>query len=223
MVRRVPCRPQHEVDLVVAVAGVVVEERKLTNVGLLGDVHRVVDGAVPPMTLLLELGRRVLRIVDQQVDTVAELEDVVGNEVVGLGLPRSPAAPMPPALTVVGEVRDRDALPLEPVPERRTDVADPPGPHLGGGRHREVVVADVVELHRALELLGRDREVRRPHHPGEDLTERALLLARAVDVERVPGAVHRHEERQALHVIPVEVAEQQDGSVEIGPAVVDEL
>ena len=66
----------------------------------------------------------------------------------------------------------------------------------------------------ALELLGRDREVRRLHHAGEDLAERAFLLARAVDVERVARPVQRHEERQALHVVPVEVA-QQDGAVEV--------
>ena len=74
--------------------------------------------------------------------------------------------------------------------------------------HGEVVVAGVVEQHRALELIGADREVRRAHHPLEDLTERAVLLARAVDVDDRAGQVQRHEERQALHVVPVEVAEE---------------
>ena len=95
---------QEPVDLVVGVRGIVVEERELPRAGLVGDVHRVVDRAVTPVALVLELARRVLRVVDQQIDAVDELEHLVGDEVVAARL--GPAAAR---LTVVGEVGDRDA------------------------------------------------------------------------------------------------------------------
>ena len=69
-----------QVELVVAVRGVVVEQRQALGAGFLRDVHRVVDRAVTPVALVLELGRRVLRVVDQQVDAVAEVEHVVGTK-----------------------------------------------------------------------------------------------------------------------------------------------
>ncbi len=100
----------------------------------------------PQCALLLELVRRVLRVVDEQVDAVAEVEHLVGDEVVGLAVD----AP----LTVVGQVGDRDAVQLEAVAERRSDVPDPPRAHLRVA-DREVVVAGVVEVERALELSGR--------------------------------------------------------------------
>ncbi len=217
MVRGVAGRPQQQVDLVVAVRRVVMEQREALHARFLRDVHRVVHRAVTPVALVLELRRRVLRVVDQQIDAVAELEDILGDVLVGVRVATdlaSTGCTHPATLTVVGEVRDRDAVPIEPVTERRSDVADPAGPHLRGGRHREVVLTDIVEPHFALELLRRDREVRRLHHPGEDLADRAFLLARAVHVERVAAAVERHEERESLDVVPVEMA-QQDGAVEV--------
>src|SRR4029079_18208264 len=46
---------------------------------LTGQPHRVLDRAVAPRALAGELGRRVLGVVDQQVDAVAELGDAVGD------------------------------------------------------------------------------------------------------------------------------------------------
>src|SRR3954469_2066854 len=69
-----PRRLEEAVDRVVAAAGIVVEQRERPHVGLLRDLQREVDGAVAPVLLLLELLRRVLRVVDEQVGAVAQLE-----------------------------------------------------------------------------------------------------------------------------------------------------
>ena len=84
---------------------------------------------------------------------------------------------------------------------------------------REVVLAGVVEADVARQLVGRDREERRPHQLGEHLAERPSVLARPEHVERRALAVERREERKALHVIPVQVR-QQHGAVELVRAAV---
>ena len=185
--------------------------------GFLRHVHRVVDGAVTPVPLVLELGRRVLRVVDQQVDAVAEVEHVLGHEVVGVGRRRSPALPAGAERSPGrGRRGTRSRRPASRAGSRASgrrggSSATAPSPWSTSGKSSSPTSwnADV-----ALELLGRDREVRRLHHPGEDLAERAFGLARAVHVERVARPVQRHEERQALHVVPVQMA-QQDGAVEV--------
>ena len=67
------------VDHVVVVRRVVVVQRQPPGADLGGQPHRVLDGAVAPRALAGELGRRVLGVVDQQVDAVAQLEDAVGD------------------------------------------------------------------------------------------------------------------------------------------------
>ncbi len=178
------------------------EQRELAGARLVRDVHRVLDRAVTPVALVRELGLGVLRVVDEEVGAVGELEHFVGHEVVALD--RTTAAAR---LPVVGDVRDGDATDIDPVPEGGSDVTYPPRTHLGRP-DREVVVAGVVEPHRALEAVGRDREVRRTHHAREDLPERAFRLAGTVDVEHGGGAEERSEERESLDVVPVEVGQQ---------------
>src|SRR5215216_1381268 len=73
------CTGSEAVDRVVVVRGVVVVEGQASGAHLTGEPHRVLDGAVPPVALAGELAGGVLRIVDQQVDTVAELEHAVGD------------------------------------------------------------------------------------------------------------------------------------------------
>ncbi len=91
-------------------------------------------------------------------------------------------------------------------------MAHPPRPHLREPDGK-VVVAGVVELHVAGEVLGPDREERRPHQLGEHVGEGTFGLTRAVDVERCLRVVQRREERQTLDVVPVQMA-QQHGAVE---------
>ena len=83
--RRVVTRvAQDGVEPVVAVRRAVVEQRELARARLLRDVDRVLDGAVTPGALDLVLVGGVLRVVDEEVDAVAQLEHVVGDVVVGV-------------------------------------------------------------------------------------------------------------------------------------------
>src|SRR5207244_9150513 len=89
--------------------------------GLGGDTHRVVDGAVSPVPLLSPLRRRVLRVVDQEVDAVAQLEHGVCDAPVGW-------------LLMVADVGDRDVVPVDPVADR--------GPRMGHGTNLYLRRAD---------------------------------------------------------------------------------
>ena len=135
---------------------------------------------------------------DQQVDTLGQLEH--------RGVDRVQVA----RRLVVADVRDLHPAPLDAVADGRPDVwhgAD----HDLRVADREVVGGHAVEVHVALELGKVDREVRRLHQPAEDLGQRPLSLVRAVHVEPRPGGVNGREERQALHVIPVDVGDEGGG------------
>ena len=77
---------------------------------------------------------------------------------------------------------------------------------------------DVVDLEGALDqvvianpgaaLIERDREVGILHLPGKGLTQGLAEAVRAVDVPFVAGHEQRREERDALDVIPVRMADQ---------------
>ena len=112
-------------------------------------------------------------------------------------------------LLVVADVDDRHA------------VAARPGSrwwHRRGARGAVVTLASptawtpssrVWKRNVAGQVAGAHREVRRAHELAEGLFERAaVVLRRAVDVERGAGPVDRHEERQALHVVPVQVRDE---------------
>ena len=185
------------VDGLVVVGGVVVEQRQAARAGLGRHVHGVVDRAVAPGGLRRELVDGVLRVVDQQVGAVAEVEHGVGDRVaVGGHL-------------VVGQVGDRGAAHLDPVAVGEPDVGHRAHLHLGAVE-LEVLVPHVVEADVAEQLLGGDREERRPHELAERGAEAAgVVLGRAVHVEAGAGLEHRREERQALHVVPVDVGDQR--------------
>jgi len=127
----------------------VVEQRELTGAGFLGDVDGVLDRAVTPRALDHVLLGGVLRVVDEQVDAVAELQHVARHIVVGVF--GDGARP------VVGEVRDRHPLHLDPEAQRGVGVAHPARAHLGAVEG-EVVVGDRLERDVAPQLLGGDRK-----------------------------------------------------------------
>ena len=156
-----------------------------------------------PERLLRELFGRVLRVVNQQVDAVAQLHDA-GVDVTGR---RRRVADVGVGRLVVADVRDAAAVPVEAVAHGRPDVGHRADQHLRVA-DRHLVAGDVDESHVALQLAEVDREVRRLHQPAEHVGERAFDLMRAVDVEAVAGHVNLREERQALHVIPVDVGNE---------------
>ncbi|MEZ5135943.1 MAG: hypothetical protein R2699_13035 [Acidimicrobiales bacterium] len=70
-------------------------------------------------------------------------------------------------------------------------------------------LGQLVEHDVAREIGHADREVRGPHELVEGVGQReAVVLGRSVDVEPGTGHVDRHEERQALHVVPVQVGDE---------------
>src|SRR3546814_3209064 len=73
------------VDGGVVMRGVVVEQRQALGPRLLGDGDRVLGRAVAPRRLRRELLGGVLRIVDQQVDAVAQREHLVADLVGEVG------------------------------------------------------------------------------------------------------------------------------------------
>ena len=108
---------------------------------------------------------------------------------------------------VVGDVAHGRAVALQAIPERERRVVEVlrAHHHVVDLEHAldELVVADP-----ASELIDRDGEVRIAHLGGERLAQRFVHATRAVDVP-LARAVQRGEERQALDVVPVGVAEQQ--------------
>ena len=79
----------------------------------------------------------------------------------------------------------------------------------GGIPDPERLAAVFVDVDRGNQVTERDREVVGLHLAAEDRLQRLATPGRAVDVERRAGGVGRDEEREALDVIPVGVADEQ--------------
>ena len=126
--------------------GIVVEQHELLRTRLAGDVHRVVDGAVAPVPLRLVL---LAACAARRGSAGRRRRTARARRAARSRRGRRGSSPGP----VVGEVRDRDAVPLDAEAERRADVAHPARPHLREA-DREVVVADVVEAHVAASSSG---------------------------------------------------------------------
>lgn len=110
------------------------------------------------------------------------------------------------------DVRDDDAVDLDAEPQRRADVGNLAGQHLGAAHLDGAVIGELVEPDRARQVGESDREVRRRHEDVERLTESdPVLLARAVDVQLGSRLECRGEEWETLHVIPVQVTQQHAG------------
>src|SRR5436853_211205 len=113
---------QDDVDVVVGMRRAMMEQDNLFRSGLAGDQQRVLDGAVTEMPFDLELLVRVLRIMDDDVDTITELEHVLGDVVVRLVGATT--------LRVIGDVRHGAAAELDAEPERGIGVTHPAGADL---------------------------------------------------------------------------------------------
>ncbi len=134
---------------------------------------------------------------DQDVGAFAQLADVVGD--IHAAVHR---------LLVVADVRHDGAAHLDAIAVGEPDVRD--AAHLDlGVADRDVGVGDVVEADVAAEVGEAHREVRRAHEVLERLLERAVVLRRSVDVELCARTVDRDEERQPLHVVPMEVGDER--------------
>ena len=111
---------------------------------------------------------------------------------------------------VVGHVGDRGAAELDAVAVGAADVGHVAHRHLGVADD-EVGVGHLVEAVVAAQVAPADREVRRPDEALERLGQRLVVLRRRVDVEAGAGPVGGGEERQALHVVEVQVGDEGVG------------
>ena len=194
------------VDRVVGARRLVVEEREATNGGGVRHPDRVLDRAVSPPPLRVVLVDGVLRVVDQEVG-VTEKRDVLRFLAVELLEPGRSTLGLRTGL-VIGRVHDAHAVGLDPVSQRERRMVEI------ARRDRDVVdlelpLDEVVVLDVGAEVEELDREVRVLHLPGERVVDRRVETARAVDVPHVPGLEQRGEERQALDVVPVGVADEE--------------
>ena len=164
----------------------------------------VIERAVAPADLSLVLARPVLRVVDQQIGAGEEFDMAL---VLTADFPGA-ISERPGMRLVIAAIDDGHAVRLEPVAEgqRRVvqvlrldrDVADPEHPLA------EVVIAD-----RGPELRELDREIGVLHLAGEHLAHSVGEAVRRVDVPLIARDEKRGEERQALDVVPMGVADQQ--------------
>ena len=71
---------EQAIQLVVATARVVMEQRERLHLALGGHPQCVLESAVAPRRLLGEFVRRVLRIVDEEISPLAEFARTIGDE-----------------------------------------------------------------------------------------------------------------------------------------------
>ena len=181
------------VQLVVGAHGGVVEEHQLADAGLGGDDDRLLDRGVPVEVGEGSLGFGELGVVEEHVDALHEVPHLRGD-----ALRRG----------VVGEVRERPRVARHPVAQRATAlVVDLDRGHLEllDGRGARRIGQEPPGAEQPLRL---DGERRRREHPGQQVPGRGAVLRRDVQVDPGVVVVHRPAERQALHVVPVQVAEQ---------------
>ena len=169
---------------------------------------RVVDRRVPEERLRSDLVGEQERVVQQHVGVAGELER--GGVVLA-----PPLGPRPERRgAVVGQVRDHARPVADPVTERRAALV-----RYRPGLDREALGLQLPRRHRAegpraAQLARPDREVRRRHALGQRLLRGGavfLLGQQQADPRSLP--VPAGEERQPVHMIPVQVGEQ-DRAVE---------
>jgi hypothetical protein len=186
----------------IVVRRVVVEEGQALHAGGERDVGRVLDRGVAPAEPVRVLLLRVLRVVDDQVGPAHEgdvplVARVVQDAVLGL-----------PERLVIGDVRDGGPGASHPVGDGRGGVVQV----LGLDQHvadPEKALLQLGEVDPRAQVSQLDREVGVLHLPGHRLLEALLEPERRVHVELGPGQERGDEERKALDVIPMGVADEQ--------------
>ena len=171
------------------------EQGEAFDLGSHGEAHGVVDRAVTPVELPGELVSGVLRIVDQQVDTIGQLHGRLGDRKAAVG-----------RLLMIWKIRNRSTIEVDAIAVGRADMRDGAAHdgRLTNPAHRWCSsVGDptwqIIEPH---------REHRWANHVGEGFPNRDGLLLGSVDRCSGSGAEQRRKERQSLYVIPVEVTDE---------------
>ena len=186
------------VEQLVGVPRVMVERDQRSGLDVAGEGEALLEAAVPPARSRRVFGHGVLGIVDQQVGT--------HRQVVARGPFLGPGEIDPQRRLVVGEVRDRDAIPLDPEPQCRSRVRDEIG-HDDKGADLEPARDDIVQDH-PRKLAQPDREQGRGQVTGQPLGQPHRRRGGPPEVDLDIGIEQRAEETEALDVIHVEMAEE---------------
>ena len=173
------------------------EHDERAHVECASDVQRIVAGAMAPVGTLRKLLHRVLRVMDEKIDSFDEIHHRVSDVEGSVN-----------GLLMVWEIRDGTSLVLDAVTERRSDVRYEARCHREL-TDREFTITDGVDIERAWKLGDIDGKHRRFDHVEKcDTCWTTILLRRCIDVHARSSVEYRWEERQPLHVIPVQVSQQ---------------
>ena len=111
------------------------EEGEGSHAALRCEPRRVLHRAVTPLALRGELVGSELGVVDQQVGSLGERSCTVGDTEGSVV-----------RLLVIAEVRDRATVPLDAVPERRTEVGYEPSHHVHRAEFDQILLDHAASL-----------------------------------------------------------------------------
>ena len=194
---------QCHVDFVIAAHRVVVSEGNAPCARRARDQHGIIERAVPPAALGGVFLRQILGIVDDQIDARHEIgmREVFalerGGPVRHVAGVRFVIAGIDNGCPVAFDAERQRQRRMVEIARLDRDIVD-----------HEAPFAQVVVAHGCAEGLGRDREIGVFHLPGECVLERFAEALRRVEIPLVAGNEERREERDALDMIPVGVADQ---------------
>ena len=161
------------------------------------DVQRIVASAMAPVGTLRKLLHCVLRVMDEKIDSFNEIHHRVSDVKGSVN-----------GLLMVWEIRDGTSPVLDAVTKRRSDVRYEARCHREL-TDREFMITDGVDIECARKIRDIDRKHRRFDHVEKcDARWTSIFLRRCIDVHARPSVEYRWEERQPLHVIPVQVSQQ---------------
>ena len=180
-----------------------VEQDRAVHAGRARDVDHVLHGAVSPPDPGGVLRSVVLRVVD---DDVGALQELNVSGVIAVRQHVSARAQRGIERLVVGDVADHSAIALDAIPKCERRVVQVVRPY-----HQiadlERALDQLVELDLGANLVERHREVLVVHLAGKRLVQRHVEASGTVHVP-VATAEERFEERETLDVVPVGVAEE---------------
>ena len=177
-----------------------------------GELHGVAARGMAEVGAGRQLRVRVLGVMEQQVDAGRQGERVL----VHLAEARRTGAQA--RRPVIGQVGDRHVAVADPVAEGAPALVGDLAGHHGEALDLLHPGFDGAEPPGAPQLARRDRKMRGRHRPTEHFL--GVSLGRQVEIDARAHRVPRHEERDALGVVPMEVAEE-DRALE-GPSGADQ-
>jgi hypothetical protein len=175
----------------------VMEEHEPAGVRVARQPQRLVDRCMTEEVGYAALRLKELRIVEEQVDSLEER-----NKLVGATLGRG----------VVGDVGHRTRLILDAITERPSAFVCYLRRGDAKSSDREHLRLQGVERPPPPQSFGGDREAGRRHHLGQQISAAEVVLCRKVEVDDAVRMVASNEERDSLHVVPMQVA-QEDGAL----------